>query len=810
LERENRSKECVWRLSFDPPCSAREPVEIGLWRRREADEGNTVRRAPRIATEDGAFQGVIALRRPGDWSGRLAVASGSVARDEESFVAAWGRMPDDPLTLAGVTGFRDAVAAEVATGPARPVASMRSAVRAELSEGRVDLAIDTVAPGHLPNMDLDLPAGFMLEGVDAAGLLGFSHLTKGRLHFEFTPVAGGDRRVALRGHMLVSPAPALGESRRYTIDVPWPRPVGFAEERGTLTVLSPTRPVVDFGPGVVALPLSNILGGPHPLSLVQRVFQVEAPSDLRTIQWPSTAARVGVYLQSRLTVASDRVDLDATIRYEVAGGPLDVVYLRVPTEWAESMQLQLVGGSFTRTVEPRGDLTVWTIRPDRSIWGTARLRLRSTREGALGHTFAFPDIVPLGQGRVDKIVSVERSPGTPIELEGSSGLQAIDRGLIDYGWSDSRGASLAGAYRVTSDKWSLTVRTLGEGRGPLSGDRALVREVESMASLAPDGAAMVESRLTVQARLGTSLHFRLSPSARVLGVVSGGRSLPALSTGLGAWSIPFDSIGLVEVVVLWTDRAGGADALGSLTLPQLDQAEVPSLLSIVAPSSFVGRAARGDLEPVGPAIWRIERAERLARRALRIVGDFDRGSKAEQDELSRLLAGYASEARLAEQSARFGDLSTPNEPGSLIERVRRRLERTRQSIEESLDVYGLEDFRADLEGRPALGSASVPKRHEPNLTPLGLGRASYYRSVTATATQAIAWERTALSPRPLPGVWVWLSLLGTLMVAARPLGIAPIRPSRSGPLLAVALLMLAVLAPVPGFVLLAAAWVGRT
>jgi hypothetical protein len=458
-------------------------------------------------------------------------------------------------------------------------------------------------------------------------------------------------------------------------------------------------------------------------------------------------------------------------------------------------------------------LTSWTIRPDRPIWGTARLRLRSTRAAAPGRAFPFPDIVPLGQGRVDKLLSVERAPGTPIELEGSAGLQAIDRSLIDDGWSDSRGTSLAGAYRVTSDRWSLTVRPLGDVRDVGAGDRAPVREVESTACLGPDGAAMVESRFSVATRLGASLQFRLGPSARVLAAVASGRALPVLATAPGAWRIPFDSAGTADVVVLWTDRTGepGASS-GTLDLPQLDQADVPALVTVAAPPSFVVRPAGSDLEPIGPALWRIERAERLARRALQIVGEFDRGSKAEQEELSGLLLRYASEARLAEQSARFGDPSSSIEPGSLVERVRRRLEQTRQAIEESLDVYGLEEFRPDLEGRPAKESAPAPGRNEPGLAPLGLGRASYYRlAAGATADpDAITWERTTPSDRSRAASWAWLSLLATALLAARPLGISPIRPSRSWPLLVLALLALAAFAPWAGLVLLAAAWVGRT
>ncbi len=798
-----RAGGVVWTAAFDPPCARDNPVEIELWRPRA--EAPAPRRMPRVAVEGGAFEGVVAFRRPADWSGRLDDPAGFGGRDEETFVASWGRLPDGPLTLAGAVGFRRDAEAEVDTRPVPVRRAVRSDVRFELGEGRLDLAVDAVVrdlSGQSTDLDVDLPPGLVADRVSADGLMGLSWPRPDRVHLELARVAGRTRKVTVRGHLLVDPDSALVEARHYRATTPRLRWSDATEEAGSLTLVSTSRPSAEPASGAPAVPLvESPAAGPVPSP---RTYRIERPGDVAAIRWQAAPPRVGVFVQSRLAVGEDAAELDATVRYEVAGGPLDVIYLKLPTAWAEAARAQLVGDAFQRTTEARGDWTTWTIRPDHPIWGMARLRIESRRDAAPGASFAFPDLIPLGQGRVEKILSVERTTGAAIELEGSAGLQAIDPSRLDEDGPGPSDGTQVGVYRVAGEAWSLTIRPGVTGGTPPPAGQLSVREAETRCGLRPDGVAIGATTYLVDARLGRALRVRLGPRAEVLAASAGGRPLPVLATGDGVWSIPFEWSGPVEVDLLWRSATAGADgSRGEVVLPHLDRAGVPGLARISAPASVLVRPIARGLEPMTGSAWRVERAERLARRVLAVIGDFDRSSSSEEAELSALLARFALEARLAGRSA-------SGEPGGLGEPLVRRVDRARGSIAESLDLYGLDDFRPSLDRGPAPDDRDVPATPRP----LPLGRSTSFRSTSASSPdreEAIAWElRPARGSASEEAAWPWWGLAAIVAVRLpRALGVPGFRSRAGGIALALALVGVAAIAPIPGSILILAAWVGR-
>ncbi len=230
---EEQGGAVAWSAAFDPPCTVADPVEVELWRPRSG--GGGTRRIPRVALEGRSFAGVVAFRRPGDWSGRLDEPGGFGGRDEETFVAAWGRLPDDPLTLAGALAFRAGPEVEVETRPVPLRRTIASDARLELREGRLDLSVDATVKdvsGPSTGLDVDLPAGLILDHVAADGLMSLSRPRPDRVHLELTRVAGGTRKVVLRGQVLVAPDAPLAQARRYRVAVPWPKWSGARRSRG--------------------------------------------------------------------------------------------------------------------------------------------------------------------------------------------------------------------------------------------------------------------------------------------------------------------------------------------------------------------------------------------------------------------------------------------------------------------------------------------------------------------------------------------------------------------------------------------------
>jgi hypothetical protein len=799
-----------WSAAFDPPLRPDDPVELELWRgnvglTRPSDH----RRLPQVEVRGGrTFRGAIAFRRAGDWSGRLGPRSEFDSIDDESFVKAWGRLPEDPYTLAGTISFQKLATAEVVTRPIALRRTVKPSVRIELGDGRIDALIEatlTDVAGHSVDLDIDVPAGFALDQVRADGLAGLSRPAAGRIHMEFGPFAGDSRKIVLRGHSLTNPQGPGGEVQRFRTRTIWPRWSSAIEESGTLMIGSATRGLLEATTGLVLQSSSEPTTASRQAGSFRKVFQVEAGADAGTTVWQASPPRVAVSLRNRLAVSEESAELNATIRYDVAGGPLDVLYLRVPATWAKEAKVELVGDSYQQTSETRGEWMIWTIRPRRPIWGSARLLVRSSRDLGAQEEIAFPDIIPLGQGSVDKLLAVERKTEAPLEIEGVSGLQSVDASRFEDGPSSPTEIPLVGVYRVTDDLWTLKIHVAsGEPRGTLSRRQTSIRHATACCSVQRDGTTWGSSTLLVDAHRGSTLGFHLDPGSEVISASASGRPLPVLSMEPGAWSIPFSDSGLIDISILWKSRPDALDARsGEVNFPHFDQGEVPTLFCVHADPELSIRGEGQRIESLSGPVWRIERVERLARRIVRLIEDLDRSSTTQEDELKSLLVQIALDERLASRAA---NSATPGLGATLRDQLQTRLLGTRKAILESLSLYGLDDLRpcfdvlekgvqVDLAGQPSLLSDGLKPR------PLPIGEATYFRTTESGGESSgrIEWslrERTILALDgpgiAYPLILAIFTLLAVLGQARWPGAFAP----RS------LLLVVIALAPGPGLFLM--------
>ena len=121
------------------------------------------------------------------------------------------------------------------------------------------------------------------------------------------------------------------------------------------------------------------------------------------------------------------------LRYEVSDGPLDAINLKLPTEWAHGglglarrRPLPAPGARPAATPRPAARSTYWAIRPDRPVWGSQRLVVRSSARSRPGEVRSFPDLSPLGWGgAVDTSLRIVNATRQPIAVEGSPGLQPV-------------------------------------------------------------------------------------------------------------------------------------------------------------------------------------------------------------------------------------------------------------------------------------------------------------------------------------------------------------------------------------------------
>ena len=60
--------------------------------------------------------------------------------------------------------------------------------------------------------------------------------------------------------------------------------------------------------------------------------------------WDSPPARVNVVIESQMTIHPDSAEWVAVLRYDVTGGALDAIHLKMPAAWAAGVALQFSEG----------------------------------------------------------------------------------------------------------------------------------------------------------------------------------------------------------------------------------------------------------------------------------------------------------------------------------------------------------------------------------------------------------------------------------------------------------------------------------
>ena len=165
-----------WALHVDPPLEAGGTIELDCWMPSE-HIGTRAGRPGRGAGEAGAalrqlpaiqpigaerYSGSLGVRRPGDWTGRLEPSPGSEPISDESFVKAWGSLPEDPLTLCGTRRFVRECRASLSTGPTPMRLSVKPTVQLEFEPGRVVMTVEAELAepsGRFGQVEAKLPAG---------------------------------------------------------------------------------------------------------------------------------------------------------------------------------------------------------------------------------------------------------------------------------------------------------------------------------------------------------------------------------------------------------------------------------------------------------------------------------------------------------------------------------------------------------------------------------------------------------------------------------------------------------------------------
>ncbi len=615
-------------LAIDPPLAEGTPLELDLWAPRAMAEGTPAdpvaapppikARLPKVEPLDTArVAGVVALRRPGDWTGRIAAGGRLEPVTEEAFVAAWGAWPRDELTLAGVARFTSSPVVELASGP-RPVRRVvRPTLRIDPAPGRLGWRLEAdVQDRGAPTVEvaIGIDEGLEILGVAGDGLTAWSRPAPGTLSLRFDRQESLRRSIAVDGWIAAPTDPMLPRPPRIEHELKWPSWPGSEIEAPRLVVAGSAAGVPRLD-GLAGLALPR-LGLPEALAvpgLDRPWYEFAVPPPSGRLSWPSEPGRLTAAIHSRLTIGPATADWSALLRLEIVGGPCESVPLRLPAGWAEGLVAEVDGETCPIAIEASEAGTLVTLRPARLLWGSAVVRLTSERLRTKGDSIDFPALVPLGKGSFAARLEVVDATGRGIVTIESTDLDRVAVRPDDRGPDPLGPGRPSLAFVVRRPGWSLRLRvpppasTTGEPEPPRGWSVELAAVIDGRGTTW----GLADCRLSGDP--ATMLPFEVDRGVELVAASVDGEPVRPRSAGGSRWEVPLPAGPTRRVVVLW--RAPGPAAGRSagpvpLALPAIGP--VPTTLVVWADDSTAIRADRGPLAAAGAAAIWSQRLEAIA------------------------------------------------------------------------------------------------------------------------------------------------------------------------------------------------------
>jgi hypothetical protein len=805
-----------WVGSVDPPLADGATIQLEFWR-PALGTATDVRALPRIEPLGvERYSGAVGFRRPARWSGRLVAGVGLDPMTDEAFVKAWGNLAEEPMTFAGSVRFPRRPAIVVATGPPASQLLVEPEVQLTIEPGRiaVNLAADlTTISGRCDHLELALPPSLELVTVDADGLGDWSRPTPTRLLLRFEGPLLHRRDVRIQAWLPVPADPLATGAANPEVDIPWPRCVDADVRPGQLTIVSPTRFQLVQSSG--ATPLGPAAGAGN-----RTVYRVDRPEALGRLTWEVEPPRLEILIQSQLTVLPDYAEWVAVLRYDVSGGGAEAVHLKLPTAWAGSARVQVVGDTHQLATEALGTNTYWMIRPDHTIWGSQRVIVRSAIPLPRSGTLAFPDLSPLGRGgAVDTYLALVNASGRELVTEGSPGLQPIadDSRFHADEFPATPGVSPS-VYHVLREGWSLKVHGPGEPRstGRLA-DEARVLLAELACTLRDDGAVVGLAVYEVEPRSGAFLALDPPTRSRPLWATVNNIPTPPLRAASGQWLIPIppaeESAGPsqvpVQVRLIWESAPNPPAGEGAdphpLPLPALAQRNIPLFVTIHLPAAVDVTSPNGSLTLVPRERLEVARLEWQGRRITDALGKLDRSSQRECEALVSSLVQFELLKRDAERTAHWSQTSPHPYRDLRVARLEERVAIASRALSDALRNAALEEFAESarihvglVADDPTSSTLDIPEPNT-NVRISRIGRPRFFQGESALKDRApaLTWTKVAergLLDRPLDWALVLLGIIASTLAVAFAVTIA--EPARwiGPPTLALALVGLAVAA----------------
>jgi hypothetical protein len=663
-----------WILHADPPIPPDGSIALDCWMPLRSpltsDEASAAtgarsvmapRRIPRLKPSGQArYSGSLGVRRPGTWTGRLSAFPVPDLLGDEAFVRAWGNLPDEPLTLCGTSRFVGECSAALRTGPAASSTQVKPNVELQIESGRILMTAEaqvTELAGHLQKLALALPGNIQNVQVSADGLMDWTISSDSELQLLFDPAAGQGRRLRISGWIPTSDDPLDIRARRHHVPTPWIHGKDVVSAPGFLTISSTSRPELTGAAGATPISSESSTSGEAAPPRYRQTFRVDDPRSLGEIFWERIPPRVSVAIESQMTIFPDTAEWVAVLRYDALGGALDSIHLRMPANWAARAEIALAGGEYQLTKETRGTAAVWTITPERPIWGSQRFVLRSTLALASEREIVHPEITPLGEGAVDAYLRIVNATGQSLAIANHPGLQPVLTESRFKAQEFARGmGSVVAAFRVERNSWSLRAQlAFSPSEGNHQEDEtARVASCDLIVAVRSDGSSLGRVVYQTVPGSGRALRFVLPEGGSLLWAMVDSNPVIPLHSSSGSGSILLFDHRPSRVTLIWGTapaRAGLPGAPKVLELPRAGAGLAPALVAVHAPLDVSIQEHPAGLEQATMAALELARADTSGRSISDFLPQIDRSSGRDHEKLVSLLIDYDLALRSAIRSS---------------------------------------------------------------------------------------------------------------------------------------------------------------
>jgi hypothetical protein len=733
-----------WTLHVDPPLEAGSTIELDCWLPLESVgsdgsvkspsnaglAGGLSRVLPRLQpTGVERYSGSLGVRRPGEWTGRFDPLPDTDPTSDESFVESWGALPQEPLTLCGTSRFVRECRASLQTGPAPTRVQVNPTINVQIESGRIAMTVDAELAelsGHLRDVEIELPENIQIIEVTAEGLTDWTVAVNHKLHLIFDrPITGTKRNLRVLGFIPLLDEPLQFNARKHRIKTPWFLWDGMEASAGFLTISSTVKPELLESTGLTLLS-SESSGAVVTTSPSHRsTYRVDDPRKMGEIRWESMPARVSVAIESQMTIHPDSVEWVAVLRYDVIGGALDAIHLKMPAVWAAGVALHLSDSEFQLTKETRGPDAFWTITPARPIWGSQRFVLKASRPVESEAAIVHPEIAPRGEGFVDAYLNIVNATGRQVTIENFVGLDKIAPGSKFQAREFATSAGTAfGVFRVMQKSWILRVQS-PRNVSPDSDFRdgsARVASADITLEAMPDRSIIGRAVYDTVPGTGPSLSFELPPESSLLWATVDFEPGAPLRSSTGTWSIACDQHRQSRIGLLWRTGPPAPGPTLPVPLPRAGVGPAMTFVSVYSPPGAILRQGIiPGLELVGMARWEMARADWLARSIGDLVAKFDRSSGREHEKLVSLLINHEMALRGAQRNVRWTARAGTKEESGRVEHDLNLIRAARAAREETMRRAGLDDdlssariYLGEIPAKLTRPMRGVPEPSEPD------------------------------------------------------------------------------------------------